>query len=170
MIVLIVLLAASASCGSTAIKPVKSMSPTIMASMTLRPSQTPSSTFTSANTWTPLPTISPTPRPTLSGTPLTHYGSIPIPLDAISGTYANFQYQFTSKQSVNSISDYYKQNLPSHGWEILFTSTLGGDESNPTEVGFALGEINGSLQGAIIISRMSSEDLTYVSVDIFTTD
>ncbi len=82
----------------------------------------------------------------------------------------DFDYQFTSIQSIESISDYFKTNLPSYGWDVLQTSILHGDENNPTEICLDLAEINGHLQAIMWISRMPGEELSFVTITIFTTD
>jgi hypothetical protein len=154
-------------------QPAQAVSSLAPATSTTQPdTQTPIKWPTTVPTQTtpPKSTKTITPRPTIFGTPASHYGSIPIPPDAISGMDTVFQYQFSSRRSNKDICDYYNQNLSSTGWKINFTSAYSCDEADVTKFFIDLVEVDGPGQAVIMIERLPGDDLSYVVIAFYSTD
>ena len=108
--------------------------------------------------------------PTLIGTPLSDYKTIPIPVDSVAGIEVGNRYQFTSKQTPMEVSDYYQQVLPQFGWEIQQVSILEGDAENATHICMALSQTSGPFQAVVCISKRLGEELTDVRITVYTTN
>ena len=108
--------------------------------------------------------------PTLLGTPLPDYKTIPIPADAVTGIEIDNRYQFTSKQAPIEVSNYYQQVLPQFDWDIQQVSILEGDAENATNICMALSQTSGPFQAVVCISKMPGEELTSVRITVYTTN
>ena len=115
------------------------------------------------------PTMIYTATPTVLGTPLPDYKTIPIPEDAITGIIIDDRYEFTSKQAPDDISNYYQQVLPQFGWEIQGPISEGNAES-ATNICMTLSQTGGPFQAVVCISKDLGEELTYVRISVFNTD
>lgn len=118
----------------------------------------------------PIPTDTPIPIPTVFGTPLSEYQTIPIPMDAVAGMQVGNQYQFTSKQPPDNIVSYYQGILPQIGWKIQDISTVEFNDKNTTNICMTLSQINSPLQAIVCASKRLSDELTYVRITVFITD
>ena len=169
VLILLTLIVAT-SCETVIIKPNPTLKPTITNLLELTP--TPESTLTATLTETRQikPTVTYAASPTLFGTPLPDYKTIPIPEDAVGGMEVGSRYQFTSKQAPIDVSNYYQQVLPQLDWEIQQISILEGDTESPTNICIALSQIVGPFQGLICITRTLGEELTNVRISVYNTN
>ena len=110
------------------------------------------------------------PIPTVFGTPLPDYKTIPIPRDAVAGMQVDHQYQFTSKQAPIDVISYYQQVLPQLGWEIQDVSTVEFKDKDTTFICMALSQIDGPFQAGLCASKEPSDGLTYVRITVYITD
>ena len=171
LIILLVLISAASSCDTVIAEPTASIDPTAIHLPTTTP--TPKSLFvatTETRQIMPTVTDTATPTPTVFGTPLAEYKTIPIPRDAVAGIQVDHQYQFTSKQAPIDVIHYYQQVLPQLDWEIQDVSTLEFDNKDETFICMALSQTHGPYQAGVCASNKPTDGLTYVRITVYITD
>ncbi len=167
--ILLVLMSAASSCNTIIAEPTASFNPTSITLPTITSSPK-SILIVTTEIHQIMPTATDSAIPTVFGTPLPDYETIPIPGDAVAGMQVDNQYQFTSRQAPIDVIDHYQQVLPQLGWEIQDVSTMEFKDKDVTFICRTLSQTDGPLQAGLCASKEPSDGLTYVRITVYITN